>query len=311
MNIKEYFYLINFSQQEKELCQLEMKYIFNYRPEGKYVLSDIDTNPTRSPFIKEKISILFSGNSIEDLVEKVIENKIAYEEFKVIYLKSGDCDVEYKERLKSVSAIGYVVKGEPNIHNPKIIIGISKIQDRWILGIYDKNDFKWHIHDRKPYSYSNALSLKVAKALVNIAVANNYQTKLVDPCCGIGTVVIEAMDLGINVKGYEINELIAENAQRNLEFFGFDNVIKQKDMHSIEEKFDVAIIDMPYGIFTPTTVEKQKDIIKSVSRFCKKLILVTITDMDEVLRVENFNIVDKCSVNKNNFKRFITVCEKV
>ena len=310
MNIKEYFYLINFAEQEKELCQLEMKYIFNYRPEEKYILSDIDTNPTRSPFIKEKISILFSGNSIDDLVEQVLENKIAYEDFKVIYLKSGNGDVDYKERLKSVSAIGYVVKGEPSIHNPKVIIGISKIQDRWILGIYDKNDFQWHIHDKKPYSYSNALSLKVAKTLVNIAVANNYHTKLVDPCCGIGTVVIEALDLGINVKGYELNELIAGNAQRNLQFFGFENVIEQKDMHTIKEKFDVAIIDMPYGIFTPTTVEKQNELIKSVALFCKKLILVTITGMDEVLKLEGFNIVDKCSVNKNNFKRYITVCEK-
>jgi tRNA G10 N-methylase Trm11 len=311
MNIHEYFYLINFSQQEKELCQLEMKYIFNYVPEEKYILSDIDTNPTRSPFIKEKISILFSGNSIEELVEKVIENKIAYEDFKVIYLKSGNADVDYKERLKSVSAIGYVITGEPSIHNPKFIIGISKIKDRWILGIYDKNDFKWHIHDRKPYSYSNALSLKVAKSLVNIAVANNYNTKLVDPCCGIGTVVIEALDLGIDVKGYEINELIADNAQRNLEFFGFENVIKQKDMHTIKEMFDVAIIDMPYGIFTPTTTEQQNELIKSVAKFSKKLILVTITDMDEIIKEEKFNIVDKCSVNKNNFKRYITVCEKL
>ncbi|PRR81104.1 TRM11 family SAM-dependent methyltransferase [Clostridium vincentii] len=310
MNTKEYFYLINFSPQEKELCQLEMKYILNSKPEGKYILSDIDTNPSRSPFIKEKISILFSGNSIEELVGQVIENKIAYEDFKVLYLKSGDGDVDYTERLKSVSAIGYVVQGEPSIHNPKIIIGISKIQDRWILGIYDKNDFKWHIHDSKPYSYSNALSLKLGKTLVNIAIGNNYNTKLVDPCCGIGTVVIEALDLGIDVKGYELNELISQNAQRNLEFFGFENVIKQKDMHTIEEQFDVAIIDMPYGIFTPTTVEKQNELIKSVSQFCKKLVLVTITNMDVVLNLEGFNIVDKCSVNKNNFKRYITVCEK-
>jgi tRNA G10 N-methylase Trm11 len=82
-------------------------------------------------------------------------------------------------------------------------------------------------------------------------------------------VVIEALDLGVNVKGYELNELIAENAQRNLEFFGFDNVIEQKDMHTIEEKFDVAIIDMPYGIFTPTTTEKQNELIKSVAKFAR------------------------------------------
>lgn len=310
MNNNKYFYIINYnSRSDKELCDLEMKYIFNEIPEKRYVLSNINANPSRSAFIKEKISILFSGESLEDLVRQVVTNRIAFDDFKVIYLKSGDGDVDYKERLRSVSEIGYVITGVPNIHEPKVIIGISKIKDTWILGEYDKNNFEWHIHDRKPYTYSNSLSLKLAKSLVNIAVGNDFKLKVVDPCCGVGTVVIEALDLGINIKGYEINDQIADNAKRNLEFFGFPNVIEEKDMHTIKEDFDVAIIDMPYGIFTSTTDEKQNELIKSAARFAKKLVIVTIKNMDSELMDAGFKVVDKCQMNKNKFIRYITVCE--
>ncbi|MBD7912432.1 MULTISPECIES: methyltransferase domain-containing protein [Clostridium] len=311
MESKEYFYVINYnSASDKELCDLEMKYIFNFVPEKKrYIVSNIDTNPSRSPFIKEKISIIFSGNSLESLVKQVVDTKLSLDDFKVIYLKSGDEDVDYKERLRSVSEIGYVITGEPNIHEPKVIVGISKIKDRWILGKYEKNDFKWHIHDRKPYTYSNSLGLKLAKSLVNVAVGNDFNLKVVDPCCGVGTVIIEALDIGINIKGYEINSQIADNAKKNLKFFGFENVVEEKDMHTIKENFDVAIIDMPYGIFTPTTDEKQNELIRSVARFAKKLVIVTIKNMDKELKAAGFKIVDKCKVNKNKFIRYITVCE--
>lgn len=45
--------------------------------------------------------------------------------------------------------------------------------------------------------------------------------------------------------------------KKNLEFFGYKNVITSGDMHNIEEKYDVAIIDLPYGVFTSTTLEEQ------------------------------------------------------
>ena len=174
---------------------------------------------------------------------------------------------------------------------------------------YERNDYEWHLHDNKPYSYSNSLSIRVARALVNIAVKNNLECKLIDPCCGVGTVVIEALSMGINVKGYEINKSIAENAQRNLEFFGYENVITSGDMHTIEEKYDVAIIDMPYGLFTATTLEKQIALMKTARRITNKLVIVTFEDMDTHIIEAGFNIVNKCYVSKGKFKRYINICE--
>ena len=44
----------------------------------------------------------------------------------------------------------------------------------------------------------------MARALVNIATCDDKRLSIIDPCCGVGTVVIEALDLGFNIKGYEL-----------------------------------------------------------------------------------------------------------
>lgn len=306
---RKYFYSINYPKFEEELCKLEMECLFNEICNEKYIFSDFCINPSRSPFIKDRISIIYEEDSLEEIVQKIIKDKLSYDDFKVCYIKVENTDVNYEERLTSVSKIGFVITGQPSIHNPKVLIGISKVNGRWIMGEYERNDFQWHIHDKKPYSYSNSLGLRVARALVNIAVKNSLDYKLIDPCCGVGTVVIEALSMGINVEGCEINKHIAENAKKNLEFFGYENVVDCRDMHTIEEKYDVAIIDLPYGLFTATTLEEQVALIKTARRITKKLILVTFENMDEHIIESGFKILQKSYVCKGKFKRYINICE--
>lgn len=306
---KEYFYAINYPKYEENLCEMEMKYLFGKIPEEKYVFSHRYINPSRSPFIKHSISVLYSEDSLQAIVDKIVENKLSYEKFKVCYIKSQHGDVDYSERLKSVREIGFVINGQSEIHNPKITLGVTKVNGRWIFGEHKENDYEWHIHDKKPYSYSNSLGLRVSRAIVNIAVSNNLDCTLIDPCCGVGTVVIEALSFDINVKGYEINPCIAENAKRNLQFFGYKDVITNGDMHNIEDKYDVAIIDIPYGLFSKTTLKEQTDIIKTARRIADKLVIVAFEDMDEHIISAGFDIVDKCYVCKGKFKRYINICK--
>ena len=307
----KYFYCINYPVFEESLCKMEMKCLFNQIPSEKKIFSDHYVNPSRSPFIKDMISITYEEDSLKQIVERIKEDNLYYDDFKVCYIKleNEDVDVDYKERLRSIKEIGLVIAGESKMHNPKVILGVAKVYGRWIFGKYERNDYEWHIHDKKPYSYSNSLSLRVARALVNIAVEDDLDCKLIDPCCGVGTVIIEALSMGINVKGYEINKKIAENAQKNLEFFGYKNVITSGDMHNIEEKYDVAIIDLPYGLFTSTTIEEQTALMKTARRITNKLVIVTFENMDKHIIEAGFDIINKCYVCKGKFKRHINICE--
>lgn len=305
---KNYFYVINYPTYHEDLCKMEMKYIFNVILQEKYLFSNLDVDISRSPFIKEGIKIIYRGTCLKEIIENIKLNRVSYRKFKMIFLKI-DGDIGYKDRMKALSDVGFEVIGEASVHNPEIILAISKINGVWIFGEYRKNDYRWHIHDKKPYSYSNGLSMRVSRALVNIAVGNEMDTTIVDPCCGIGTVVIEALSLNLNIKGYEINSQIGRNAKKNLEFLKYRDTITIGDMHNIQQHFQVAIVDIPYGLFSPTTIEEQSDIVKTARRIADKMIIVTFEDMSDLIVSSGFKIIDGCSVLKGGFKRYISICK--
>lgn len=305
---KEYFYIINYPKFEEDLCKMEMKYLFNKIPEEKYLFSNYYINPSRSPFIKQCISVIYSGESLEEIINKIVSDKFSCEDFKVSYIKLDDEEIDYDERLKCIREIGLVIIGESEMYDPKIMLGVAKVEGRWIFGAYEKNDYEWHIHDRKPYKYSIGLGIKVSRALVNIAVGNDLCCTIVDPCCGVGTVLIEALSLGFNIKGYEINESIGENAKKNLEFFGYDDVVTIGDMHNIKDYFDVAIVDLPYGLFSRITLKEQIEIIKTTRRIAGRMVIISFEDIDSHIISSGFKIIDKCYVCKGKFKRYITIC---
>lgn len=304
-----FLYFINYQDNERELCKMEMRCLFNREINEKYFFSDIDINASKSPFIKSKIKIIYSDESLDRMVRKIKEDNLSYDDFKVSYVKSEQGDVQYEDRLEATRKIGFVVNGYPDMHKPRNPLAVTKINGLWIFGEYERNDFKWQKHNDKPYSYSNALGLRMARALVNIAMKDNEEGTLIDPCCGVGTVVIEALDLGIKVKGWEISKQIAYNARENVEFLGYlRDTIVCYDMHKIKDKYDSAIIDIPYGLFSPVTLEEQKAIIHTARNICEKMVIVTFEDMEKFIVEAGFSVIDKCVVPKGNFKRHILVC---
>lgn len=308
--IKQYLYVINYPKYEESLCKMEIKCLFNILPEKKHFLSSICIDPSQSPFIKQRISIVYTGATLNEIIEQIISNNISYNRFKVCYIKLEDEETSYDNRLRVDSEIGFVINGRADLHDPNILLGITKVNGLWIFGELEKNNFQWHDHNMKPYQYSNALNIRTARAVVNIATRGNKNFKVIDPCCGVGTVLIEALSLGINISGYEINPLIAQNAKKNLEFFGYEDIVTNGDMHTIADKYDIAIVDLPYGLFNPTTIEEQTAIIKTSSKIASKMILITLENMDEHIKSCGFRIIDKCFVSKGKFNRYITVCEK-
>lgn len=304
-----FLYFINYHDNERELCKMEMRCLFNREINEKYFFSDIDINASKSPFIKSKIKIIYSDEFLDRMVRKIKEDNLSYDDFKVSYVKSEQGDVQYEDRLEATRKIGFVVNGYPDMHKPRNPLAVTKINGLWIFGEYERNDFKWQKHNDKPYSYSNALGLRMARALVNIAMKDNEEGTLIDPCCGVGTVVIEALDLGIKVKGCEISKQIAYNARENVEFLGYlRDTIVCYDMHKIKDKYDSAIIDIPYGLFSPVTLEEQKAIIHTARNICEKMVIVTFEDMEKFIVEAGFSVIDKCVVPKGNFKRHILVC---
>lgn len=312
--MKEYLYILNYPPYEKELCELEFKYLFNEEMTTKYYITTLNINHNRSVFIRSKIDIFIRSDNFEDLVDYVIDANMTYYEFKVIYLKNEITHVPYKESIDKCKQIALPINGSVNITEPKVIIVITKINNEWILGLQHLNT-EWNKHENKPYTYSYSLSLRLARSLVNIAIGNDLSLKVVDPCCGIGTVVLEALSMGVNIKGYDISREVSYQARLNLEHFGYNPlVIDKKDMHDINDKYDVCIMDIPYGLYSNCSYEEQISLLKSAYKFSKRLILVTLQKMDEELTNIGYNVENCCEVGKNetfSMIRYVTVCRGV
>uniref|UniRef100_UPI0038B618DE TRM11 family SAM-dependent methyltransferase n=1 Tax=Siminovitchia acidinfaciens TaxID=2321395 RepID=UPI0038B618DE len=126
---------------------------------------------------------------------------------------------------------------------------------RWIFDEYVKSESVWHRHQQKPHSYSTALNTRVARAVANIAVPEPSGIKAIDPCCGIGTVLVEALSMGIDIVGSDKNPLILDGVRENIAYFGLSGKVTFTDIRDVTSHYDVAIIDLPYNLCCAITPE--------------------------------------------------------
>ncbi|RIW27810.1 RNA methyltransferase [Bacillus salacetis] len=307
-----YIYNYAWDKNERSLCKMEMRALFGKESNSSILESPLKVDPSRSPFIRERIEVLCEGETLNGLAGKVRELPAPESAFKVIYVKDPIFIKEdrtgFEERRKAEREIGMNIKGKADLHHPKILYGIKNMNGRWIFGKYVKNEAIWLKHQQKPNSYSTALSTRVARAVVNIAAPDPAEKKVIDPCCGIGTVLVEALSMGIDIVGSDINPLIIPGAKENIKHFNLQGQAEVRDIRCVKGSYDAAIIDLPYNLCSVITPSEQLEMLQSARRFTKRLVIVTVEDVDSVIEQAGFRISDRCVVTKGNFRREVILC---
>ncbi|MGL4403457.1 MAG: TRM11 family SAM-dependent methyltransferase [Fusobacteriaceae bacterium] len=309
----DFLYTLNYSPKEKDLAFLEMKTFFpttwNNNIEDKIIFSDRDIDASDSPFIKGRLGIIFQGKEFQQIIDYLQSEKITSEDFKVEYFRLECENIPYQERLEKCREIGMRIVGTPLMTGYKKLFGITKYRDLWFFGVYEKNSFSWQNRVDKPHSYSNSLDVKLGKTLINLATGGDKTNKVADVCSGIGTIVIEGLAMGVDIVGYEINDIIADNANQNLIHYGFHPAVTNRDMHLIREFFHSSILDIPYGIFSHITREEQQNLINKCREISKRMILVSFENLEDMIAKSGFKILDKATLPKGKFQRHIWICE--
>lgn len=306
-----FVYNLKYRDNEKDICLMEMRHLFNEDIKSKYFINSLYVDPDISPFIKGCINVSLQGENLDEVISKIISQNVSYENFKVKYIDI-EKNMEFNEKHKIEDKVGYEIKGEAELHEPDVVLGITKLNGVWFFGEYKKNNNYCNIHDVKPYYYCNALPTKFSRAAINILIGRDRDKKIIDPCCGIGTTVVEALSMNLNIKGYDINPDIVSRAKSNLKYFDMpENAVSLKDMFSIDGKWDAAIVDLPYGVFSISSIEEQRNIIKKVSTIADRMIIASIENFDADIENDGFKVIDSCSVEKrSDFKRLLTLCER-
>ena len=313
MHIPKHIYSFNYHETEEELCKLESRYMFGQEMKDKLLLSDLEADPARSAFIKHRLDVVSYAEDYATLLSDIKAKRICKEAFKVEYVMVEGDTTEYAERLAKIRDIGFSITGFADYYHPTILYALCHYEGIWCFGVLIKNNLEWLKHKQKPCSYSNSISSSIAKALVNIAAKANKEHRLLDVCCGVGTIMLEACFTGNNIEGCDINWKLCNSARANLSHFDYVANIYTSDIHDISERYDTAIIDLPYNWSVPATAEEITHIIESAADITDRLVIVSTSDITSFISHAGFSISDLCSISKQGkttFARKIWVCER-
>jgi len=308
-----YIYTYACTEDEQLLCQLEQRVIFGENVRSNILESHIKIEPSRSPFITGRLDVIYEAHGLQHLIEQVAGLERVGSTFKVIVNKlsegPGSSKVRFEQRRTIEREIGLSIQGKAALNNPEQVYGVMILGERWIFGEQYKNEAVWLLHMKKPQAYSTALSTRVARAVVNIAVPNPEGIKVIDPCCGIGTVLIEALSMGIDIVGRDINPLVTRGARKNIAHFGLLGEVILGDIQNVTAFYDVAIIDLPYNLCSVISSEEQLIMLQSVAGMASRVVIITIEQIDQLIEQAGLVIADRCIVRKGMFVRHVIVCE--
>lgn len=311
----DYLYTYAYTEDEKALCSLEMRSFFGSDSSSKILKSAICIDPTRSPFMKERVDVFFESSSLEEVINYASSISTDGKTFKVLFVKINDLAgkemVDYSEKRNIESRIGKVIEGKADMQAPEVVFGLLPFEGKWYFGRHVEAEAVWFKHLKKPQQYSTALSTRVARAVANIAVPQIEGIRAIDPCCGIGTVLVEGLSMGIDIVGRDLNPLVVVGSRENIAFFNMEGEVGHGPISEVQGQYDVAIIDMPYNLYTDATPEQQFSILSNAYRFAEKLVVVTLDNLDDMVRLAGYRINDRCIAKKAGFSREVLVCEKV
>lgn len=316
---QRYVYTYACHETERELCLLELKCLFGQPPVHESILlSEWRLEPGTSPFIHLRLDIAVDASTLEELCEAASRLQLeGGKTFKILCLKEGDNKADYDERRGIERRIGARIQGQAQMREPDITLGVIRAGERWLLGRCVYSDRSWMERRQKPQNYSTGLPVFVARALVNMAVhsgavrkADGNELELLDPCCGMGNVIIEALSMGQSIRGYDINPLAVRGARVNLRHYGYDEeLVKHGDINMLEGTYDAAILDMPYNLCSVLSADERQKMLYSLRYLAARAVIVSKEPMEALLAESGWTLKEQCRIRKPGMSREIWVCE--
>lgn len=310
-------------ESERDLCRLELSSLFEARTDRRlfssrfeersgsrnYIQSLKIIDPDRSPFISMRVDIGLRASSLEELLEQAGHLTLNGRSFKIMYLKCGELR-SYEEQREMERLVGRRIQGKAEMKSPDLLFGLLASEEGWQLGICRQGHRPWLAHKHKPSNYSTGLPATVARSLVNIAVPELEGIKVIDPCCGMGNVMIEALSMGIDIVGVDINPLAVQGARKNLSFFGYDPAaaVKLGDMNEVREHYDAAILDMPYNLCSVLPESDKLKMLTSLGEISSRAVIVTAEEIADLLPGCGLEAVDYAALDKGSFRRHVWLC---
>jgi len=141
-----------------------------------------------------------------------------------------------------------------DLENPETVV-YSVLGERFVYGRrqveIDRGAFEERRPHLRPYFHPSSMLPRLARAVVNLSRTKNG-SKVIDPFCGTGGLLIEAGLVGAEVFGADVDSDMISGCRKNLKHVGIEAAtLLERDFRDLgrdfESYFDALITDPPYG----------------------------------------------------------------
>ncbi len=174
----------------------------------------------------------------------------------------------------------------------------------WIGEILVEATQSYLPHTTKPCHVSSALEARVARALVNLVVPP--ARTLIDPCCGSGSLLLEAAALGLTAYGADSNPRMVRMAQRNLLHFGYAPHVELADAREWQRTADALVTDLPYGRQLASAEASIPAILAHAASLAPWAVFVAGEEISALLAMAGYRHIETYRLIKpNGFTRYV------
>lgn len=258
-------------------------------------------------YVSSGIELLASGAGLEDVCRQLAALDVASEGFAIEVrripgrLKIG--------RRETANALALVIRGRPDLDRPSERFLVFATADGFWMGrTLEAGKPEWRRFARKLHDFSSALPSQVARAVCNLVVRAGE--RVVDPCCGSGTLLLNAADLGASVTGFDINKKMVGATNANLLYCGFPAAAELGDATEITGRYDVALANLPYGHMSAVFPEKLEQMVVNIVRLAPRGALITIGDISPGIRESGAEVRQVLRLRKQSMTRLIFIYER-
>ena len=303
--IPKYLYLTATPYGLAELVSAECLALTGAAPNTDGIaISDRCVDVRRGAYLKSCSEILFETTSLTELYANIRSVGLHADEFRVSVVK--------KPRNLKVNSmtlardVGSAIGGSANLRQPRTTFLTVVTADKiWFGQLLSESDGVWLAHDQRPYVTSSSLPARLARVLVNLVAFPG--DRLLDPCCGTGTIVMSAAHSGIHAVGYDVNPRMVGATTKNLQHFGLSADVALGDARQIDEQYDAVATDLPYGINLVRDSSQEIEILSNLRTCAPKAAFIDLRDISKTLTGLGYQIEAVLPVPKLSIVRRVFI----
>jgi tRNA G10 N-methylase Trm11 len=206
----------------------------------------------------------------------------------------------------AATALADVIPFGPDLRDPQHRFLVIAAEDGLRFGAVETvTNSRYRAHETKPWTTSSSLEPRFSRALVNLVPAAR---SILDPCCGAGSIVLEAASLGLEAVGVDWKPAMVGMTNANLVHFGYRAHVERADSRETRLRADAIVTDLPYGHAIESDEATIRAILERGAQLAPIAVYVAPHDITDWLVAAGYGAVEVHTVVKRRgFTRWIHV----